>query len=92
MHELVIIIALCWPLVAFSDSWSCTHYVGLLGQGIRRSQVLYLSAEQHKHRINAHNTEIHALSEIRAHDPIVRALDCAATVTDKGIHSIYSGG
>jgi hypothetical protein len=41
--------------------------------GISPSQGLYLHAEQHKHGINAHNTDIHALSGIRTHDPSIRA-------------------
>jgi hypothetical protein len=47
--------------------------VGLLGRGISPSQSPYL------HRIN---TNIHALSGIRTHDPSVHALDRAATVID----------
>jgi hypothetical protein len=40
---------------------------------------------QHIHRINAHKTDIHALSGIRTHDPSVtvrtiHALQCAAIV------------
>jgi hypothetical protein len=65
--------ALCWALAAFSVSWSYTQSVGLLGHGICPSQGRYLHTEQHKHRINAHNTDIHALSRIRTHDPSVRA-------------------
>jgi hypothetical protein len=38
--------------------------------GISPSQGIYLQTEQHKHRIN---TDIHALSGIRTHDPSVRA-------------------
>jgi hypothetical protein len=34
---------------------------------------LYLHTEQHKHRINAQNTDIHALSATGTHDPSVRA-------------------
>jgi hypothetical protein len=49
-----------------------TQSVGLLGQGISPSQDLYLYTEQHKHRINAHNTDIHVLSRIRTNDPRVR--------------------
>jgi hypothetical protein len=64
---------LCWSLAAFSVSWSYTLSVRLLGRGISASQVLYLRTEQHKHRINAHNTDNHALSGIRTHDPRVRA-------------------
>jgi hypothetical protein len=65
--------ALCWALAAFSLSWSYSQSVELLGWGISPSQGLY--TEQHKQRINAHNTDIHALSGIRAHDPSVRASD-----------------
>jgi hypothetical protein len=36
-------------------------------------QSWYLNTEQHKHRINAHNTDIHSLSGIRTHYPSVRA-------------------
>jgi hypothetical protein len=50
-------------------------------------QGLYLHTEQHKHKINAHNTDIHALSGIRTHDlcsfgraKTVDALDRAVTV------------
>jgi hypothetical protein len=59
-------------LGCFSVFWSYTQAVGLLGQGISPSQGLYLHTEQHKHRINAHNTIIHALSGTRTHDPSVR--------------------
>jgi hypothetical protein len=37
---------------------------GLLGRGISPSQSLYLHTEQHIYIINAHNTDIHALSGI----------------------------
>jgi hypothetical protein len=37
--------------------------------GISPSQGRYLDTGQHKHRINAHNTDIHALCGIRTHDP-----------------------
>jgi hypothetical protein len=40
-------------------------------QPVARSR--YLHREQHKNRIHAHNTDIHALSEIRSHDPSVWA-------------------
>jgi hypothetical protein len=46
--------------------------VGLLGRVISPSQGLYLNTGQHKHRINAY-ADIHVLSEIRTHDPSVRA-------------------
>jgi hypothetical protein len=63
---------ICWALAAFSVSWSYTQLVGLLGWGISPSQGLYLHIEQHKHRINAHNTDIHALSGIQTHNPSVQ--------------------
>jgi hypothetical protein len=50
---------------AFSVSWSYAQSVGLLGRGISPSQGRYLHTEQHQHRINAHNTDIHALGGIR---------------------------
>jgi hypothetical protein len=51
----------------------------------------YLRTEQHKHRINAHNTHINALSRIRTHDPSVRASEDssrlrAATVIGVSFH------
>jgi hypothetical protein len=63
----------CWALAAFSVSSSYTQWIGLLGRGISPSQGLYLHTEQHKHRINVHCTDIHALSGIRTYDPSVRA-------------------
>jgi hypothetical protein len=60
-------------LGSFSVSWSYTQSVGPLGRGISPPQGLYLHTEQHKHRINAHNTYIHALSGFRTRDPSVRA-------------------
>jgi hypothetical protein len=58
------------------------YLVKLLGQGISPSQGLY------PHKTTQHRktrTNIHALSEIRTHDPSVRAaeasaLNCVATV------------
>jgi hypothetical protein len=61
--------ALCWALAAYTQS------VGLLGRGISPSQGRYIHIEQQKHRINAHNTDTHAMNRIRAHDPSVRASD-----------------
>jgi hypothetical protein len=40
---------------------------------ISPSQSRYLITGQHKHRINIHTPNIHALSGIRTHDPSVRA-------------------
>jgi hypothetical protein len=63
-----------------------TQSVGLLRRGIRPSQGLYLRIGQHKHKINADNRDIHALSGIRTTIPAferakaVHALDGTATV------------
>jgi hypothetical protein len=71
-------IYLCVALQLFLDfGWFLsfliyTQSVWLLGRGSVLSQGLYLHIEQHKHRINAHNTDIYALSRIRTHDPSVR--------------------
>jgi hypothetical protein len=67
--------ALCWALAGFLVSWSDSHSEGLLGRGISPSQGRYLHTEQHKHSINSHNTDIHTSSEIRTHDPSVRATE-----------------
>jgi hypothetical protein len=62
---------LCWALAAFSVSWSYTQWVGLLRRGLSPWQGRHLRTEQHKHRINAHTADIHALSGIRTHGPSV---------------------
>jgi hypothetical protein len=62
---------LCWAFADFSVSWSYSQPVGFFGRGINPSQGLYLHTEQHKHKIYAHNTDIHAW--IRNHDKSVRA-------------------
>jgi hypothetical protein len=61
-----------WRVFQFLDLFY-TQSVGLLRRGISPSQGLYLQTEKHNHRINAHKTNIHALSGIRTHDPSVRA-------------------
>jgi hypothetical protein len=76
--------ALCWALTAFSVSWSYTQPVGLIGWGISLSQGRYQHTEQHKHRINAHNTNIHALGGIRTHDPSVRASEDSSCLRPRG--------
>jgi hypothetical protein len=59
--------------------------LGLLGRGISPSQNLYLHAEQHKHKINAHNTDIRALSGIRTNDPSARASeDSSCLIRSRG--------
>jgi hypothetical protein len=44
---------------------------------------LYLHTEKHKHRINVHNTDIEALSEIRTHDPRVRVSEDSSCHCDR---------
>jgi hypothetical protein len=53
---------------------------GLLGRGISPSQSATYTA-QHKHRIN---TDIHALSGIRTHDPRVWASECSSCLRPLG--------
>jgi hypothetical protein len=56
----------------------------LLGRGISLSQGLYLHAEQHKHTINAHSTDIHALSWIQTQDPRVRTNEDSSCLRPSG--------
>jgi hypothetical protein len=58
-----------WPLLQFLDLF--TQSVGFLGRVISPLQGRYLHTGQHKHRINAHNTDIYASNGIRTHDPSV---------------------
>jgi hypothetical protein len=51
-----------WTLAALFSFLIYTQAVGLLGRGISPSQGLYLYTEQHKHEINSHNIDIHALN------------------------------
>jgi hypothetical protein len=64
--------------------WIYTQSVGLIRGGISPSQDRYLHTEQHEHRINAHNTDIHALSGIRTHDPSVRAGEDSSCLRQRG--------
>jgi hypothetical protein len=57
-----------WSTGLISQFLDHSQTVGLLGRVISSSQGLYLNTGQHKHRINA-QTDIHALSGIRTHDP-----------------------
>jgi hypothetical protein len=72
-----------WALAAFSVSWSYTQSVWFLGRGISPSQGFCLHTE-HKHRINANNTNIHALSGIRNHDPSVGARENSSRLRSRG--------
>jgi hypothetical protein len=71
-------------MATLSVSSSYTQSVGLLGWGIRPSQGLYLPTEQHKHRINAYNADIHALSGIGTHDPSVRQNEDGSCLRPRG--------
>jgi hypothetical protein len=83
------------PTWSAAHPWNASFHFSLVNPrtvgrtprtGIGPSQGRYLYTEQHKHRINAHNTDIHPLSRIRTHDPAferaktVHALDSAAIV------------
>jgi hypothetical protein len=75
---------LCWALANFSVSSSYTQSLGLLGRGMSPSQSLYLHAEQHKHRINAHDTDNQALCGIRTYDPSVRRSEDSSCLRTRG--------
>jgi hypothetical protein len=76
--------AICWVLAAFSVSWSYTQSVELLGRGISPPQGVYVHIKRHKQRINAHNTDIYALSGIRTHDPSVRVSENSSCLRPRG--------
>jgi hypothetical protein len=69
-----------WTLAAFC--FLILHTV--LGQGISPSQGRYLDIEQDKHRIKAHNRDIHASSGIWTHDPSVRGGEGGSRVRPRG--------
>jgi hypothetical protein len=60
------------PGLFFSSVIFFTQTVRLLGHVISPSQGRYLYKGQHKHTLNAHSN-IHALSDIRTHEPSIRA-------------------
>jgi hypothetical protein len=70
------------PWAAFSVYWSYTQLVGLRRRGISQLQGRY----QHKttHRINAHNTDINALSAIRTQNPSVRVSENSSWLRPRG--------
>jgi hypothetical protein len=76
--------ALFWALAAFSVYWSYTQSIWLLGRRISLSQGRYLHTEQHKHRINAHNTDIPALSGIWTPDPNVQTSKDSSCLRPRG--------
>jgi hypothetical protein len=68
------------PLIQYRNHFSQT--VELLELVISPSQGRYLHTGQHKHWINRiHTPNIHALSEIRTHDPSVRASEESSCLT-----------
>jgi hypothetical protein len=85
--QYVIFIWLYSPLLdlgRFPSFLYFTQSVGFFGRGISPSQGLYLHTVQHKRRINAHNTDIHALSGIRTHDPSIRASEDSSCLRPRG--------
>jgi hypothetical protein len=62
----VVVVIVIMALLPFDGPWPHCQFLDsiLLGQGINPLQGFYLHTEQHKHRINAHSTNIHALSSI----------------------------
>jgi hypothetical protein len=77
-----------WPLIQFRN----LQTVELLGRVISPSQGRYLHTGQHKHRIKAHKTDIHALSAIRTHYPNVRESEDSSCLRQRGHcdrHCIY---
>jgi hypothetical protein len=72
-----------WALAAFQfpDLFTIGR---TLGQVISSSQGLYLNAGQHKHRINTHTPNIHAISGIRTHDHSVRTSEDSSCLTPLG--------
>jgi hypothetical protein len=58
--------------------------VEFLGRGISTSQGRYLHTEQHKHRINAHNTDTHVSSGSRTYDPSFRAGEDSSCLRPSG--------
>jgi hypothetical protein len=71
---ILLLLLLCSPLFGLGRfcSFLILYTVGFLGWGISPSQGRNLHTEDHKHRINEHNTDIHALSGIRTQGPSVR--------------------
>jgi hypothetical protein len=75
-----------------------TQSLGLLGQGISRSQGRYLHTEQHKHELT--HRDMHTSCGIRTHDPSVRAGEygsclrslghCDRLISGLGLHNLLS--
>jgi hypothetical protein len=69
------------PLGMNLDLWILQRVVGLLGRRISQLQGRYLHAEQHREETR---TDIHASSEIRTHDPTVRAGEDSSCLRQRG--------
>jgi hypothetical protein len=71
LESLLLLLLLLWLYIHFLDPIYTVGRTPWTGdQPVTRS-LLYTG--QHKYRINAHNTDISALSGIQTHDPSVRA-------------------
>jgi hypothetical protein len=74
---------LCWALAAFSSSWSYRRSVGFLGLWWARHKAS-TSTQDNTNRINAHNTNFHAPSGNRTHNPSVRAGEDSSCFRPRG--------
>jgi hypothetical protein len=75
-----------WPIFQFLNP---IHSARTPWTVISPWQGIYLHTEQHKHKINAHNTNIHVLRKVRTHDPSVRA-NKAVYALDRAAPAIYT--
>jgi hypothetical protein len=71
-----------WPLFQFLDP-ILSRYDPLDGGSACRKASTY-TQKIIKHRINAHKTDMHALSGIRTHDPSVRASEDSSCIRQRG--------
>jgi hypothetical protein len=80
-----------YGIEVFIFLWIYTQSVGLLGRVICPLQGFYLNTGQHKHRINTHTPNIHALSGIGTHEHSVRASEDSSCLRPLGYRdrSIY---
>jgi hypothetical protein len=74
--------ALCWALAAFLF-FLILYTVGTTPWARRKA---YTYIQNNTHKINAHNTDIHALSGIRTHDPSVRVNEDSSCLRLRGHH------
>jgi hypothetical protein len=77
--------ALCWAFAAFFFQFLDpihSQYDSLDGESAHRKAANY--TRNNTNRINAHNTDIHALNSIRIHDPSVRASEESSCIRPRG--------